>query len=63
MVSPVHLFGHSQVCHVHFGINVVQAVLEVLWQAVDRTVRQGGVRWVQWCKTHILQTCVAVQIL
>lgn len=54
MVSPVHLFSHSQVSHVHFGINVLQAILEVLWQAVDCTVRQGGFGWVQWCKTHIL---------
>lgn len=63
MVSPVHLFGHSQLCHVHLSVNVVQAVLEVLWHAVDCTVGQGRVGWVQRCETHILQTCCAVQIL
>lgn len=43
VVSPVHLFGHSQLSHVHFSVNVVQAVLEVLWQAVDCTVSLGRV--------------------
>lgn len=23
VVSPVHLFGHSQLSHVHFSVNVV----------------------------------------
>lgn len=63
MVSPVHLFGHSQLCHVHFRINVFYTVLEVLWQAVYCTVGQGGIGWVQWCITHILQSCCAVQIV
>lgn len=63
MVSPVHLRGHSVLSHVHLGVNVVHAVLEVLRQAVDGTVRQGGVDGVQWCETHILQTGNAVQIL
>lgn len=60
MVSPVHLFGHSQLCHVHLSVNIFQAVLEVLWQAADCTVCQGCVGWVQWCETHILQRRCAV---
>lgn len=63
MVPPVHLFGHSQLRHVGLGVQVVQAVLEVLRQAVDCTVRQDGVAWVQRCKTDVLQTRSAVQIL
>lgn len=63
VISPVYLFGHSQLSHVHFCVNVVQAVLEVLWQAVDSAVGQGRVGRVQWCITHILQIYCAVQIL
>ncbi len=63
VISPVHLFGNSQLCHEHLSINVVHVVLEVLWQAVDCTVCQRGVVWVQWCETHVLQTCIAVKIL
>lgn len=62
MISPVHLFGHAQLRHVHLCIDVLQTVLEVLWQTVDCAVYQGGIGWVQWCKTHILQGCGAVQI-
>lgn len=63
MVSPVHLLGHSQLCHVHLSVNVVDAVLEVLRQTVDRTVRQGDVVWAQRCEAHVLQTGSAVQII
>lgn len=62
MISPVHLFSHVQLRHVHLCIDVLQTVLEVLWQTVDRAVCQDGVVWVQWCKTHIFQGCGAVQI-
>jgi len=63
VVPPVHLLGHSQLCHVHLRVNVFQTVLEVLRQAVDCAVRQAGVGWVQWRETHVLQTRCAVQIL
>lgn len=62
VVSPVHLPGHSELRHVHLCVNVFQTVLKVLWQAVDCTVIQGGVVWVQWSEAHILQRCSAVQV-
>lgn len=46
VVSPVHLFSHPQLSHIDLSVNVFEAVLEVLWQAVDCTVGQGRVVWV-----------------
>lgn len=63
MVSPVHFLGHSQLCHVHLFVDVLQAVLKVLRQTVDSTVGQRGVDGVQRCKADVLQTCSAIQIL
>lgn len=63
VVSPVHLLGHSQLRHVDFSVEVVHTVLEVLGQAVDSTVGQGGVGGVERREAHILQTCRTVQII
>lgn len=62
MVPPVHLFGHSELRHVHLCVNVFQTILKVLRQTVDGTVGQGGIGGVQRCETHILQSRRAVQI-
>lgn len=43
MISPVHLLGLTQLCHVGLGIHVGHTVLKVLGQTVDGTVSDGRV--------------------